>query len=60
MISDQTLRATFFVITFSTIAGVVLGAVAMGLIWEDAVIKRGYALHCPDTGNFAWKGECDG
>lgn len=22
-------------------------------------IQRGYALHCPQTGDFAWKGECD-
>ena len=22
-------------------------------------IERGYALYCPVTGNFAWKGECD-
>ena len=22
-------------------------------------IERGYALHCPKGGEFAWKGECD-
>lgn len=22
-------------------------------------IERGYALYCPTTGAFAWKGECD-
>lgn len=21
-------------------------------------IDRGYALYCPSTGNFAWKGDC--
>lgn len=21
-------------------------------------IERGYAIYCPTTGNFAWKGEC--
>lgn len=26
--------------------------------WEHQAIERGYALHCPDTGDFAWKGEC--
>jgi hypothetical protein len=26
--------------------------------WEQQAIERGYALHCPDTGKFAWKGEC--
>ena len=22
-------------------------------------IEKGYALHCPKDGEFAWKGECD-
>ena len=26
---------------------------------EAEAIQRGYALHCPQTGEFAWKGECD-
>ena len=26
---------------------------------EAEAIRRGYALHCPHTGDFAWKGECD-
>lgn len=26
---------------------------------EAEAIQRGYALHCPQTGDFAWKGECD-
>lgn len=26
---------------------------------EIEAIERGYALHCHDTGDFAWKGECD-
>ena len=38
-----------------------------GIIWtaakppdrEAEAIRRGYALHCPQTGEFAWKGECD-
>jgi len=21
-------------------------------------IERGYAIYCPTTGNFSWKGEC--
>ena len=28
--------------------------------YETEAINRGYALYCPSTGNFAWKGECDG
>lgn len=26
---------------------------------ERQAIERGYALYCPTTGDFAWKGECD-
>lgn len=26
---------------------------------ETQAIERGYALHCPKDGSFAWKGECD-
>lgn len=26
---------------------------------ETQAISRGYALHCPDDGKFAWVGECD-
>lgn len=28
--------------------------------WQAQAIARGYALHCPKTGDFAWQGECDG
>jgi hypothetical protein len=26
---------------------------------RQEAIERGYALHCPKDGRFAWKGECD-
>lgn len=26
---------------------------------KSEAIERGYALHCPKEGEFAWKGECD-
>lgn len=26
---------------------------------QNQAIERGYALHCPITGDYAWKGECD-
>jgi hypothetical protein len=26
---------------------------------QTEAIERGYALHCPKDGRFAWKGECD-
>ena len=27
--------------------------------WQFDTIERGLALHCPDNGAWAWKGECD-
>lgn len=27
--------------------------------FRSEAIERGYALRCPTTGEFAWKGECD-
>ncbi len=26
--------------------------------YESAAVQRGFALHCPDDGEWAWKGEC--
>ena len=28
--------------------------------WRENAISRGYAIHCPTDGRFAWKGECEG
>ena len=27
--------------------------------WRDETVKRGLAQYCPDTGEWAWKGECN-
>lgn len=27
--------------------------------WQTQIIERGYGEFCPDTGKFAFKGECD-
>lgn len=27
--------------------------------WQTKTIERGLAQYCPDTGEWAWKGECD-
>lgn len=26
---------------------------------REQAIERGYALYCPDNGEWAWKGECE-
>jgi hypothetical protein len=28
-------------------------------LWQSQAIERGYALYCPNNGNFAWIGECE-
>lgn len=28
--------------------------------WRGEAIERGHAVYCPNNGNFAWIGECDG
>lgn len=47
--------------------GAIFGGIFVGAVvgtgtrdkWQAKVIDRGYGLYCPDTGEFAWKGECD-
>ncbi len=50
-------------------SGIILGAVLFFLFftipfttlnysWQGKAIERGYALYCPNDGEFAWKGEC--
>lgn len=46
------------------IIAVVLVGVFIGGQWygkhkmEQQAVENGYALYCPDTGDFAWSGEC--
>ncbi|MEM8794074.1 MAG: hypothetical protein AAGE61_00800 [Pseudomonadota bacterium] len=54
--------AFFAVVSF--VIGFSISALAFWLMpestdWHQEAIKRGYALHCPTTGEFAWKGECE-
>ena len=44
----------FAVAVSFSIFGYALGKSSM----EDAAIKRGYAIHCPLTGDFGWQDEC--
>lgn len=39
--------------------GAVIGSTTTREYWERQSVERGYALHCPSNGGFAWKGECD-
>jgi len=48
-------------------AGFVIGAIVATIFtvniinqdWHVDLINRGYAIYCPDDGEFAYKGECD-
>jgi len=39
--------------------GVLVGSFSTQATYEKNAIQRGYATYCPDTGNFAWKDECE-
>lgn len=50
-------------------AGAILMGVALVVLFsfvtttltvpKHEAVSRGYALYCPTTGDFAWKGECE-
>ena len=56
MMGDEILIAVFAV---ATLFMGFYGGYGEGMqeVYKEA-IYRGYAQHCPDTGKFAWKGEC--
>jgi hypothetical protein len=51
------------------VAILVIVAICFGIFWggkvygtrvmEHQAITRGYASYCPNTGDFAWAGECE-
>ena len=40
------------------VAGILVGFATMHY-WKGEAIERDYAIYCPQTGVFAWKGECE-
>tara|TARA_B110000503_G_C6800226_1_gene270796 strand:- start:60 stop:221 length:162 start_codon:yes stop_codon:yes gene_type:complete len=43
-------------LTVGMVIGTALGSVITGFHMEDIYTKQdGYALYCPNTGDFAWK-----
>jgi len=54
----------FYVLVASFISAILLASILIwqwfsAPDWQAEAIERGYALHCPKDGRFAWKGECD-
>ena len=61
---EQSLRVVFYVwvvavIGFVTLLGYVLWNWTTEPNWQFEAISRGYAIYCPDNGEFAWIGECE-
>ena len=51
-----------FAILIGSAAVLILVSVTLDISnskWQAEVIRRGYAIHCPLDGKFAWNGECD-
>ena len=38
---------------------VIVGSVLELHGFREAAVERGYALYCPESGKWAWKGECE-
>ena len=41
------------------LAGAALGMTQASEFWRRAIVSRGLAIYCPDTGQWAWLGECN-
>ena len=51
----------FIPLVVGLFGGLFLGAglIATGGETHQIIIDKGYGLYCPDTGDFAFTGECD-
>lgn len=48
-------------LAFGCLCGVIGGAIADRVAsthYKRGAVERGYAMHCPADGEWAWKGEC--
>lgn len=48
------------VLVVGLIIGILIGHIATSQDFQAEAIQRGYALFCPQDGEFVWKDECDG
>jgi hypothetical protein len=51
----------FITFVVGLLAGMFLGAGLMNIAGEGhmTIIEKGYGLYCPNTGDFAFTGECE-
>lgn len=50
---------TLIGLSFGLLIGLTLGSVFGGSAYKQEAIERGYALYCPNNGEWSWAGECD-
>jgi hypothetical protein len=53
---ELALRVAAFAL--GAVLGILIAATSVAQ-WHSEAINRGYAIHCPDDGRWAWIGECD-
>ena len=47
------------IVLAAIVAAIFFGGMYAGSYkYKQEAVERGYALYCPDTGNFSWKDEC--
>lgn len=39
--------------------GILVGGSLVGESYREEAVERGYALYCPNNGDWAWVGDCD-
>ena len=44
---------------FGVMLGLLVGGSLVGEAYREEAVERGYALYCPNNGNFSWVGDCD-
>lgn len=58
MKSEELAVGLFFGILVGILSATLIVHEVLTNIWEKDLIQRGYAIHCPVDGAFAFKGEC--
>lgn len=58
VMKDDTFIAMFFSVILTSVFWVFVVPPIMNGYWREEAIDRDLGLYCPNTGKWAWKGEC--
>ena len=50
---------SYRLLVLAVIVTLVIALKLQGYKYKTEAVERGYAEYCPDTDNWAWKGECE-